>query len=73
MACPEQLRLQQLYDASLRRWAQVQRWAELFGQPTYLAEEVKRRVMIERNAAKNRLAMHQQKCKNCRPKLYPRT
>jgi hypothetical protein len=68
MACPEELRLQQLYDAALRRWAQIQTPSQLFEQSTYMTEEVRRRVLIERNAAKSRLSMHQQNCRKCRPR-----
>jgi hypothetical protein len=73
MACLEKIRLQQLYDAALRRWAQIQASSQLFGQSTYMTEEVRKRVLAERNAAKARLTMHKQHCKKCRPKLYPST
>jgi hypothetical protein len=59
--------LQQLYDAALRRWAQIQTPSQLFSQSTYMTEEVRRRVLIERNAAKSRLSKHQQNCRKCRP------
>jgi hypothetical protein len=65
MACLEKIRLQQLYDAALRRWAQMQASSQLFGQSTYLTEEVRKRALAERNAAKARLSMHQQHCKKC--------
>jgi hypothetical protein len=73
MACLEKIPLQQLYDAALRRWAQIQASSQLFGQPTYMTEEVRKRVLAERNGAKARLTMHQQHCNACRPKRYPRT
>jgi hypothetical protein len=57
MACPEYIRLQQLYEVAIRRWAQVQ---------ASLSEEVRQRVLAERNAAKNRLVFHQQNCNKCR-------
>jgi hypothetical protein len=66
MVCPEKLRLQQLYDASVRRWAQIQASSQLFGQPTHMTLEVRKRALAERVAAKARLIMHQQNCKTCR-------
>lgn len=65
MACPERLRLQQLFEVSVRRWAQVAASSQLFGQPTSLTDDVRLRVLADRNAAKNRLLAHQQKCKRC--------
>jgi hypothetical protein len=66
MVCPEQIRLQQLYDASVRRWAQIQASSQLFGQPTDLTLEIKKRALAERVAAKARLIMHRQNCNTCR-------
>jgi len=68
MQCPEQLRLQQLYEAALRRWAQVSMPTQLDGERTYLAEQVRLRVMQERNAAKDRLRYHRRYCSACRRK-----
>src|SRR5580704_8436591 len=65
MACPERLRLQQLYEVSVRRWAQVAASSQLFGQPTLPSDDVQLRVLADRNAAKNRLLVHQQRCKRC--------
>jgi hypothetical protein len=71
MACPERLRLQQLYEVSLRRWAQIAASSQLFGQATFLSDEVRLRVVADRNAAKSRLLMHQEQCKTCRRTLVP--
>jgi hypothetical protein len=68
MDCPEKIRLQQLYEAALRRCAQVQASSQLFGQATSLTEEVRQRALIDRNAAKNRLAVHTLNCNACRRK-----
>jgi hypothetical protein len=65
MACPERLRLQQLLEVSVRRWAQVAASSQLFGQTTFDADDVRLRVLAERNAANNRLLMHQQECNRC--------
>jgi hypothetical protein len=69
MTCLERQRLQQLYDASLRRWGQVAASSQLFGQSAYLTEEVRLRTLAERDAAQNRLLMHQRVCGTCRLKL----
>jgi hypothetical protein len=68
MQCPEQLRLHQLYEAALRRWAQVSMPTQLDGERAYLAEQVRLRVREERNAAKDRLRSHRQYCPACRHK-----
>src|SRR5882757_7953530 len=68
MQCPEQLRLQQLYDAALRRWAQISMPTQLDGERTYLAEQVRLRVMQERDTAKDRLRYHRRYCSACRRK-----
>ena len=71
MACPEKIRLLQLYEAAIRRWAQLQASSQLLAQSTYLTEEVRKRTLIECNAAKARLTMHQRHCTKCRaPKRY---
>jgi hypothetical protein len=59
MVCPEKIRLQQLYNAAIRRWAQVTS-SQLFARLTYLTEEERKRALAERNAAKARLTGHQQ-------------
>jgi hypothetical protein len=68
MTCLERHRPQQLYDASLRRWRQIAT-RELLDESPYLKEEVRRRTLNERDAAKKRLLMHQQVCGTCRLKL----
>jgi hypothetical protein len=68
MQCPEQLRLQQLYEAALRRWAQVSMPTQLDGERACLAEQVRLRVREERNAAKDRLRYHRLYCSACRHK-----
>jgi hypothetical protein len=66
MECPELIRLQQLYEASVRRWAQVQASSQLFGQPRDMMLEIRKRALSERIAAKARLVMHKQNCNTCR-------
>jgi hypothetical protein len=66
MVCPEQIRLQELYEASVRRWAQIQASYQLFGQPTSMTLEIRKRALAERVAAKARLITHRQNCKMCR-------
>jgi hypothetical protein len=72
MACPDKVRLQQLYEVAVRQWAQVQATFQLFVPPTLLTEAVRKKALAERNAANNRLVMHQQNCKTCNPKAIYR-
>jgi hypothetical protein len=72
MACTEKLRLQQLYEVAIRRWGQVQATSQLFGPPTLMTETMLKKALAERNAAKNRLVMHQQNCKKCNPEAVYR-
>jgi hypothetical protein len=72
MPCPEKLRLQQLYEIAIRRWAQVQATSQLFGPPTRMTETMRKEALAERNAAKNRLVTHQQNCKKCNPEAVYR-
>jgi hypothetical protein len=50
MTCLEKVRLKQLYEASLRRWRQIHEDCA----NTWLVQEVKRRALSERDAAKDR-------------------
>ena len=65
MACLEKVRLQQLYEAALRRWGQIRDASQISGDNPWLVQEVKRRTLIERDAAKDRLELHQQRCETC--------
>jgi hypothetical protein len=61
MTCLEKVRLKQLFEATLRRWGQIHE----AGDNTWLVQEVKRRALIERDAAKDRLDLHEQRCETC--------
>jgi hypothetical protein len=61
----EKVRLQQLYDAALGRWGQTHGASQISGDNTWLVQEVERRALIERDAAKDRLELHQQRCETC--------
>jgi hypothetical protein len=65
MACLERIRLQQLYEDWVRRWVQVHTSSLLVGPNTYITEDVQRRVLSERNAARKRLAKHRENCTKC--------
>jgi hypothetical protein len=65
MACLEKVRLKQLYEASLRRWGQIHHGPPQSSDNTWLFQEVKRRALIERDAAKDRLELHQRLCEVC--------
>jgi hypothetical protein len=53
----------------------VLRWRKIDAhfQITHLTEELRKRALAERDAAKIRLTMHQKLCNTCRGKPYPRT
>jgi hypothetical protein len=61
MTCLEKVRLKQLFEATLRRWGQIHEDCD----DTWLVQEVKRRALIERDAAKERLELHEQRCEVC--------
>lgn len=60
MPCPEYLRLERRYEVALRNWVQ--------SMASYLTVE-QQRALEERNAAKNRLWVHEQSCSICLRKL----
>ena len=60
MARLEKVRLQQLYEAALRRWGQIHGASRISGDNTWLVQEVE-----ERDAAKDRLELHEQRCETC--------
>ena len=65
MSCLEKARLQQLYEAALRRWGLIHDASRISGDNTWLVQEVERRALIERDAAKDRLELHQHRCETC--------
>jgi RNA polymerase-binding transcription factor DksA len=65
MTCLEKVRLKQLHEASLRRWGQIHEDSQMSGANTWLVQEVKRRALSERDAAKDRLELHEQHCEVC--------
>jgi hypothetical protein len=67
MSCLEKVRLQKLYEAALRRWGQIHGSSQISGGNTWLVQEVLRRALIERDAAKDRLELHQRRCDICAP------
>jgi hypothetical protein len=48
MSCQDRLRLQPLYEVSLRRWAQIAAPSQLFGQPTYVTDDIRQRVLADK-------------------------
>jgi hypothetical protein len=67
MTCLEKVRLQQLYEAAVRRWGHIHGSSQISGENTWLVQEVLRRALIERDAAKDRLKLHQRRCEVCAP------
>jgi hypothetical protein len=66
MACLEKTRLQQLYEATHHRWTHMHGSPQTPGENTWLVQEVLRRALNERDAAKDRLKAHQRSCDTCR-------
>lgn len=65
MTCLEKVRLKQLFEATLRRSGQIHEDPQMSGDNTWLVQEVKRRALIERDAAKDRLELHERHCEVC--------
>jgi hypothetical protein len=60
MSCPEHSRLLQHYETALQRWAAAE-WNELS-----VSEGVKKKKALdERNAARERLNLHERTCPTC--------
>jgi hypothetical protein len=67
----EYVRLRQLYVAALRRWGQIPTWkdTELAGVAARQAVQLKQRALEERDAANERMRLHQRSCSECRSKM----
>jgi hypothetical protein len=74
MLCPVYLRLRQHYEAALRRWAQADSASNKRNSDASarLALEIEHKALNERNAAKERMSLHQQSCPTCNPGGRPR-
>lgn len=70
MSCPEYLRLRQHYELALRRWAHVE-WSSRGDTPARLALAIRETAMNERNAARNRMCLHEQNCPVCNRRRKP--
>lgn len=69
--CPENVRLRQLYEAALRRWSQAElpsKKSDLSDVSRRLALEVEKKALEERNAANERMVLHEQSCPICNRK-----
>jgi hypothetical protein len=74
MGCSEYLRLNQHYGAALRRWAQAESSSgksEPFDAPRRLALEIEKKALDERNAAYERMVLHELSCPTCNHKRKP--
>ena len=67
MSCPEYLRLRQHYLAALRRWGQT----EAMGAAKPEIAEIKEKALNERNAANERMRLHELSCPVCNHKRKP--
>jgi hypothetical protein len=68
MLCPEDSRLLKHYEVALRRWAEVE-WASNKKEPDTLlrmSEGIKKKKALdERDAARERLNLHERTCPTC--------
>jgi hypothetical protein len=70
MARPEYVRLHQLYEAALRRWGQVILSSQgTTGTPARLAALIRQKAVEERNAANERMRLHEFSCPLCSPRV----
>jgi hypothetical protein len=71
MACREYIRLRHHYEAALRHWAHVllSPVTGSTGAAARLAAQIKQKAFEERNAAYDRMCLHEQNCPVCNPKL----
>jgi hypothetical protein len=62
MVCHEYIRLRQHYEAALRHWGHVllSPVAKHIGAAARLADEVREKALVERNAANDRMRLHKQ-------------
>jgi hypothetical protein len=68
MSCPEYLRLRQHYDVALQRWAETELSSdrpEVIVASARLAEVIRQKALNERNAAIERMRLHEQNCPTC--------
>jgi hypothetical protein len=74
MLCPENVRLRQLYEAALRRWAQLKsssKNSDLSAASMRLVQEIEQKALNERNAANERMVLHEQTCPICKRERKP--
>ena len=74
MSCPEYLRLREHYEAALLRWVQIDlsfSGSEFINVSAMLLEGVKQQALKERNAAKERMDLHEQNCLICNRRQKP--
>jgi hypothetical protein len=65
--CPEHSRLLQHYEAALRRWALAE-WSSNRNEPNAsfrVSAEISKKALDERDAARERLNLHEQSCPTC--------
>lgn len=68
MLCQEYMRLRQQFESALRHYGRVllsPRDNELVGTAARQAAEIRKKALEERDAAKQRLRLHEQGCPTC--------
>jgi hypothetical protein len=70
MPCSKYLLLEQRYEEAIRSWGQIMA-SQLFGQSLHPSVQARQRALGARNAAKDRLKVHEQSCSICRREPRP--
>jgi hypothetical protein len=65
MLCSEYLQLSQHYGAAFRRWAQIESSSNK-SEPIGASLEIERKALGEKNAAFERMVLHERSCPNCK-------
>jgi hypothetical protein len=71
MKCPEYVRLRLLYEAAFQHWGHTllsSEGTELLGAPARQAAALKHKALVERDAAMERVRVHERSCPVCRKK-----
>jgi len=68
VACPDYIRLRQHHEAALTHWEHVLSSQGALENPPPAVLEMKKKALEERNAAEERMILHQRTCPICIPR-----
>ena len=71
MLCQERLGCNSFMRFHFDVGHKLQHLPKIFGQPTYVTDDIRQTILADKNAARNRLLMHQQNCKRFLRNLSP--